>query len=77
MTPAELREVKQLGQGSTARYNRDCTCLQGCKPEELCTIHEQVLGGLISGSGFLYQPGQSAHLSLVPRAGGVLATLSG
>lgn len=77
MTPADLREVEQLGQGSTARHNRDCACLQGSKPEELCTVHEQVLGGPIGGSGFLCQPGQFAHLSLVPRAGGVLATLSG
>ena len=77
MTPAEFREAEQLGQGSTASRNRDCACLQDHEAEELCTIHEQVLGGLFSGSGFLYQPGQSAHLFLVPRAGGVVATLSG
>lgn len=68
--PSELREVEQLGQSSTATRDKDIGRLQDSEPEDLCTIHEQMWGAwtLTGGSGFFYQPGQSAHTSRVPGA---------
>lgn len=40
----------------------DSGCLQDGKPEEPCTIHEQVL----SAPGDTHPPGQAAHPSHIP-----------
>lgn len=50
----------------TERGWTDSGCLQDSKPEEPCTIHEQVL----SAQGDTHLPGQAAHPSHIPVGSG-------